>query len=333
MGIKGLMKLLSDHAPDSVKERTIQSYFNRVVAIDASMSLYQFLIAIRSGPEGEVLTNEAGEVTSHLQGMFYRTIRMLDNGIKPVFVFGQQRTCARAVPARVLLRLTDAFAACRTRLVSSAPSFRSADGKAPTLKSGEVRTACYALCSCVVVPCADVRVPLLRCVLVAASCCVPCSAAQAAGEAFSGRGGPEGGQGGGRPGGHQPLHQAPGARHPRAQRGRAAAAAPNGRPHRGGAQRGRGAVRRAGQARRGVGHSHGGHGRADIRQRAPPPPHDLQRGAQDAHRRDRPRTRPAGTRTHHGRVHRPVHPVYRAHRSTRAAPIAPPSPPLHSAPH
>jgi flap endonuclease-1 len=33
------------------------------------------------------LTNEAGEVTSHLQGILYRTIRMLRNGIKPVFVF------------------------------------------------------------------------------------------------------------------------------------------------------------------------------------------------------------------------------------------------------
>jgi flap endonuclease-1 len=95
MGIKGLMKLLSDHAPASIKEREIKNYFNRVVAIDASMSLYQFLIAIRSGPEAEVLTNEAGEVTSHLQGMFYRTIRMLDNGIKPVFVFGQHKPAAR----------------------------------------------------------------------------------------------------------------------------------------------------------------------------------------------------------------------------------------------
>jgi flap endonuclease-1 len=33
------------------------------------------------------LTNAAGEVTSHLQGMFYRTIRMLTHGIKPCFVF------------------------------------------------------------------------------------------------------------------------------------------------------------------------------------------------------------------------------------------------------
>merc|ERR1719319_735578 len=33
------------------------------------------------------MSNEAGETTSHLMGMFYRTIRMVDNGIKPVYVF------------------------------------------------------------------------------------------------------------------------------------------------------------------------------------------------------------------------------------------------------
>lgn len=54
----------------------------RKIAIDASMSLYQFLIAVRA--EGAQLTSVDGETTSHLMGMFYRTIRMLDNGIKPV---------------------------------------------------------------------------------------------------------------------------------------------------------------------------------------------------------------------------------------------------------
>ena len=39
------------------------------------------------GNDGGALTNENGEITSHLQGMFYRTIRMMDNGIKPVYVF------------------------------------------------------------------------------------------------------------------------------------------------------------------------------------------------------------------------------------------------------
>ncbi|XP_014241469.1 flap endonuclease 1 isoform X3 [Cimex lectularius] len=57
----------------------------RKVAIDASMSLYQFLIAVRS--EGHQLTSVDGEPTSHLMGTFYRTIRLVENGIKPVFVF------------------------------------------------------------------------------------------------------------------------------------------------------------------------------------------------------------------------------------------------------
>merc|ERR1712098_469474 len=36
---------------------------------------------------GAQLTTEDGSTTSHLMGMFYRTIRMVDNGIKPVYVF------------------------------------------------------------------------------------------------------------------------------------------------------------------------------------------------------------------------------------------------------
>merc|ERR1712012_1273705 len=42
-------------------------------------------IAVRS--EGAQLTNADGETTSHLMGTFYRTIRMVENGIKPVYVF------------------------------------------------------------------------------------------------------------------------------------------------------------------------------------------------------------------------------------------------------
>lgn len=50
-----------------------------------SMSIYSFLIAVRS--DGQQLMSDAGETTSHLMGMFYRTLRMVDNGIKPVYVF------------------------------------------------------------------------------------------------------------------------------------------------------------------------------------------------------------------------------------------------------
>ncbi|TMW68774.1 hypothetical protein Poli38472_006242 [Pythium oligandrum] len=91
MGIKGLMKLLQEEAPACIREiPQMTQLAGRVVALDASMALYQFLIAVRSSDGGgpsQALTNEAGEVTSHLQGMFSRTIRLMENGIKPVYVF------------------------------------------------------------------------------------------------------------------------------------------------------------------------------------------------------------------------------------------------------
>lgn len=89
MGIKGLTQLLQAKAPNSLREKTFDAFAGQKMAIDASMSLYQFLIAIRqSGSDGNNysfgnLTSSTGEVTSHLQGMFYRTLKMLDSGIKP----------------------------------------------------------------------------------------------------------------------------------------------------------------------------------------------------------------------------------------------------------
>uniref|UniRef100_A0A3P9DD13 Flap endonuclease 1 n=2 Tax=Haplochromini TaxID=319058 RepID=A0A3P9DD13_9CICH len=85
MGIHGLAKLIADQAPGAIKEQDIKNFFGRKIAIDASMCIYQFLIAVRQ--DGNVLQNEDGETTSHLMGMFYRTIRMLEHGIKPVYVF------------------------------------------------------------------------------------------------------------------------------------------------------------------------------------------------------------------------------------------------------
>ena len=97
MGIKNLTKLISDNTGartrtltrkcdhclkrlsqgGAIKEQVLANYFGRKVAIDASMTLYQFMvraplvqtcndfllcqIAVRSG--GEQLTNENGEVT------------------------------------------------------------------------------------------------------------------------------------------------------------------------------------------------------------------------------------------------------------------------------
>jgi len=90
MGIKGLMKFLHDAAPKAIREVDSQAaYTGRSVAIDASMCLYQFLIMIRDNRQGSYqnLTNEDGKVTSHIIGMLSRTLKLMENGIKPVYVF------------------------------------------------------------------------------------------------------------------------------------------------------------------------------------------------------------------------------------------------------
>ena len=55
------------------------------------MAIYQFRVAVRTAGAGGApaaqLTNEAGEVTSHLQGLWYRTLKFVESGIKPVYVF------------------------------------------------------------------------------------------------------------------------------------------------------------------------------------------------------------------------------------------------------
>merc|ERR1719324_468416 len=84
------MKFLHEAAPKAVREQAgPQAYTGRLLAIDASMCLYQFMIMIRENHSGSYqnLTNEAGEVTSHIIGMLTRTIRLMENGIKPVYVF------------------------------------------------------------------------------------------------------------------------------------------------------------------------------------------------------------------------------------------------------
>ncbi|MCO5603410.1 hypothetical protein L7F22_057560 [Adiantum nelumboides] len=52
--------------------------------IQRDLSTFQIVVG-RKGTT--MLTNEAGEVTSHLQGMFTRTIRLLEAGIKPLYIF------------------------------------------------------------------------------------------------------------------------------------------------------------------------------------------------------------------------------------------------------
>src|SRR3989338_11711031 len=59
----------------------------RSIGIDAFNYIFQFLSVIRDKFTGEPLRDSKGRVTSHLSGLFYRTTRMIESGIEPVYVF------------------------------------------------------------------------------------------------------------------------------------------------------------------------------------------------------------------------------------------------------
>jgi flap endonuclease-1 len=71
-----------------IKPRPIEwkSLAGKKIAVDAMNSIYQFLSSIRQ-PTGEPLKDSRGRVTSHLTGLFYRNVNLLEHGIMPVYVF------------------------------------------------------------------------------------------------------------------------------------------------------------------------------------------------------------------------------------------------------
>src|SRR3989344_7379607 len=68
------------------KEITIDSLNGKIIAVDAFNTLYQFLSNIRQ-PDGTPLMDSEQRITSHLSGLFYRTINLMNKGLKLVFVF------------------------------------------------------------------------------------------------------------------------------------------------------------------------------------------------------------------------------------------------------
>jgi flap endonuclease-1 len=69
------------------KEIELSDLAGKKIAIDAFNTLYQFITIIRDRETGEPLRDSKGRITSHLSGLFYRTINLMQEGIRPVFVF------------------------------------------------------------------------------------------------------------------------------------------------------------------------------------------------------------------------------------------------------
>ena len=87
MGIKQLMNIINEKAAKSVRKSRLYHFSGKVIACDANMAIYQFLIALQNSQHHYTLTDESGNPTSHLSGIFYRTIQFMAFGIKPIWVF------------------------------------------------------------------------------------------------------------------------------------------------------------------------------------------------------------------------------------------------------
>lgn len=85
------MSLIQDKAPKSIKSMPLDMLSGKTVAVDASMAMYQFLIATQSwshqGKGVGELADSDGNLTGHLVGIFHRTIQFMEHGIKPIWVF------------------------------------------------------------------------------------------------------------------------------------------------------------------------------------------------------------------------------------------------------
>jgi len=82
MGVK-IREIIPETAVETV---TLESLGGKAIALDAYNALYQFITIIR-GQDGRPLMDRHGRITSHLSGLFFRTINLLKIGIRPIFVY------------------------------------------------------------------------------------------------------------------------------------------------------------------------------------------------------------------------------------------------------
>ncbi|MBU3907432.1 MAG: flap endonuclease-1 [Nanoarchaeota archaeon] len=68
------------------RELNIEELKGKTLCVDAFNTLYQFISTIRQ-PDGTPLMDNKKRITSHLSGLFYRNVALIEEGIKLVYVF------------------------------------------------------------------------------------------------------------------------------------------------------------------------------------------------------------------------------------------------------
>ena len=85
MGIKGLTKIINKESPESIQTEQLYKLSGKRVAIDSSLFIYKYLMNVRYN--GKSLETKDSKCTSHISGIFYKTILYLSLNITPIYIF------------------------------------------------------------------------------------------------------------------------------------------------------------------------------------------------------------------------------------------------------
>lgn len=80
-----MLKFLNTNYPDLIHIINNDDFGKKMIAIDISILLYQVIIAIRNS--GADMINLQGDISSHILGLFNKTINLLKMNIIPIYVF------------------------------------------------------------------------------------------------------------------------------------------------------------------------------------------------------------------------------------------------------
>ncbi|SIP85851.1 Flap endonuclease 1 [Pacmanvirus A23] len=84
MGVKNLNKLIKECAPKAIESiDNIKKFEQWRIGVDASLVIYQMCSV---GTKYNI-KNKQGKFIHHIQGIFFRTVKMIISGIHPVYVF------------------------------------------------------------------------------------------------------------------------------------------------------------------------------------------------------------------------------------------------------
>lgn len=80
-----MLKFLNTNYPNLIHIIDNNDFERKMIAIDISILLYQVIIAIRNS--GADMINLQGDISSHILGLFNKTINLLKMNIIPIYVF------------------------------------------------------------------------------------------------------------------------------------------------------------------------------------------------------------------------------------------------------